>query len=71
MTQQVEEKLDFKTEKINFAKWRIIRAVQDWRDCLKISDFDHQKGQYVRLAEEEMLKRLHELEVLGGESSGV
>lgn len=43
---------------------RLARAVQDYRACLHLPDFDPEKAAYVRAAHEAMLARLAELEAL-------
>lgn len=46
------------------ALMRLARAVQDYRTCLHLPDFDPEKAAYIRAAHEAMLARLAELEAL-------
>lgn len=46
------------------ALMRLARAVQDYRACLHLPDFDSEKAAYVREAHKAMMTRLTELEAL-------
>ncbi len=47
-----------------FALARLVRAVQDYRQCLSLPTFTSDRDNYIRVSREEMLKRLSELEAI-------
>ncbi|SEJ90197.1 hypothetical protein SAMN04488058_1324 [Deinococcus reticulitermitis] len=57
---------DFTREKRELAKWRVVQAATDYAACHALPSRDPEKDTYVRLAREELFKRLAELEALRG-----
>lgn len=57
---------DFAREKLDLAKWRVVRAALDYQACHALSPYDPEKDRFIRVAREELFKRLAELAALPG-----